>query len=107
MQLKMLIEKLNPKRIDGQVDREISSIAYDSRRVKKGSLFVALRGEKIDGHKFVDQAVNQGAEAVVSEEQEQKTRATVIEVENTRIALADLSAAFFQHPSHAMKIAGV
>src|SRR5205809_870808 len=107
MQLKTLIAHVKTIQISGPTDREIASIAYDSRRVKKGCLFVALRGEKVDGHAFIGQAINQGAAAVVSEKPEQDARATMIAVEDSRAALADLAAVFFQHPSHHLKMTGV
>ncbi len=107
MKLDALLSQVATIKVDGPVDREITSIAYDSRRVKPGTLFVALKGEKVDGAAFVDAAVAAGAEAVVSETVEFKTRATNVTVTNARIALADLGAAFFQHPTRALKIAGV
>jgi UDP-N-acetylmuramoyl-L-alanyl-D-glutamate--2,6-diaminopimelate ligase len=107
MKLDALLSQIATIKVDGPLDREITSIAYDSRRVKPGTLFVALKGEKVDGTTFVDKAVAAGAEAVVSEAVEFKTRATSVTVADARIALADLGAAFFQHPARALKIAGV
>ena len=107
MQLKALIAATATTAVNGPTDREIKSVAYDSRRVQPGALFVALKGEKADGSQFIAQAVERGAAAVVSEHGELKTRATNIVVPNSRIALADLSAAFFQHPARHLKIAGV
>ena len=107
MKLDALLANTATIKIDGPLDREISAIAFDSRRVKPGSLFVALRGEKVDGSQFVEQAIAAGAEAVVSEAAEFRTRATNVIVADARIALADLAAAFYQHPARALKIAGV
>jgi len=107
MKLDALLSQIATIQVNGSSDREITSIAYDSRRVKPGTLFVALKGEKVDGAAFVEKAVAAGAEAVVSEAVEFKTRATNVTVADARIALADLGAAFFQHPSRALKIAGV
>ena len=107
MKLDALLANTATIKIDGPLDREISAIAFDSRRVKPGSLFVALRGEKVDGSQFVEQAIAAGAEAVVSEAAEFRTRATNVVVADARIALADLAAAFYQHPARALKIAGV
>ena len=61
MQLKNLLTAIQPRAIIGPVDRQVESIAYDSRRVQKNGLFVALRGEKSDGHQFIDQAIEKGA----------------------------------------------
>ncbi len=107
MKLDALLSTTATIKIDGPLDREITAIAFDSRRVKPGSLFVALRGEKVDGSQFVEQAIGAGAEAVVSEAAEFRTRATNVVVADARIALADLAAAFYQHPARALKIAGV
>jgi len=107
MKLSALLSSIAAIKVDGPVDREITAIAYDSRRVKPGTLFVALRGEKVDGAQFVEQAISAGAEAVVSEVTEFRTKATNVVVADARIALADLAAAFYQHPARALKIAGI
>jgi UDP-N-acetylmuramoyl-L-alanyl-D-glutamate--2,6-diaminopimelate ligase len=107
MKLEALLSQVATIKVDGSLDREVTSIAYDSRRVKPGTVFVALKGEKVDGAAFVENAVAAGAEAVVSETPEFKTRAVNVTVANARVALADLAAAFYQHPARALKIAGV
>jgi UDP-N-acetylmuramoyl-L-alanyl-D-glutamate--2,6-diaminopimelate ligase len=107
MQLKTLLSAIETKGIDGPVDREISSLSYDSRRVQPGALFLALKGATVDGSKFIAQAVEKGAEAIVSEQPNQKTRATNVVVENARHAMADLAATFFEHPARHLAIAGV
>ncbi len=107
MQLKVLARAIAPRRILGGLDREVESIAYDSRRVQRASLFVALRGEKSDGHNFIDQALEKGASVIVAEREISSPRASCLVVENTRTALADLSAAFFGTPSRKLKMAAV
>jgi UDP-N-acetylmuramoyl-L-alanyl-D-glutamate--2,6-diaminopimelate ligase len=107
MQLKVLVRAIAPRRIIGGLDREVESIAYDSRRVQKNGLFVALRGEKSDGHNFIDHAIEKGAGVIVAEREISSSRATCLVVENTRPALADLSAAFFGNPSRRLKMAAV
>ena len=96
-----------PRRVIGPLDRSIESIAYDSRRVAKNSLFVALTGEKTDGHQFIDQAIDKGASVIVTEREDKNSRATCLVVENTRDALADLAAAFYERPARRLKMAGV
>src|SRR6476661_7227238 len=98
MQLKTLVSAIPARQIIGPVDRVVEGIAYDSRRVQRNFLFVALRGEKSDGHQFVEQAIEKGASVIVTEQEIQQARATCIVVDNTRRALADLSAAFYGHP---------
>ncbi|MEI8342151.1 MAG: UDP-N-acetylmuramoyl-L-alanyl-D-glutamate--2,6-diaminopimelate ligase [Verrucomicrobiota bacterium] len=107
MQLKTLLAQVKPLQVSGPVDREITSISYDSRRVKKDGLFIALRGENTDGSAFVEQAISQGAVAVVSGQAGQDSRATMVAVENPRTAMADIAAAYFQHPSTHLKMTGV
>ncbi len=107
MQLKTLIAAITPRQIFGPLDREVEGIAYDSRRVQKNTLFVALKGEKSDGHQFIGEAIDRGASSIVSEREEKHTRATTVVVENSREALADLAAAFYQRPARRLKMAGV
>jgi UDP-N-acetylmuramoyl-L-alanyl-D-glutamate--2,6-diaminopimelate ligase len=107
MKLGVLLPSIATLKVEGPVDREITAIAYDSRRVKPGTIFVALQGAKVNGTQFLEQAIASGAEAVVSETEELRTRATNVTVADARIALADLAAALFQHPARALKIAGV
>lgn len=107
MQLKTLLASIPVREIIGQPDRTVESIAYDSRRVQRNGCFVALRGEKSDGHDFVDQAIEKGAEVIVAERAEKHSRATCVVVENTRSALADLAATFYGFPARKLKMAGV
>src|SRR3977135_3443076 len=107
MQLKTLVAALSPRQIVGPVDRVVESIAYDSRRVQRNGLFVALRGEKSDGHQFIEPAVEKGATVIVTEQEVQSPRATCVVVENTRSALADLAATFYERPARRLKLAAV
>ena len=68
MQLKTLLATLPVREIIGPVDRAVESIAYDSRRVQRDGLFVALRGEKSDGHDFIGQAIEKGATVIVADD---------------------------------------
>ena len=107
MQLKVLARALSPRRVIGTLDREVESIAYDSRRVQSNTLFVAVRGEKSDGHQFVDQAIGQGANVIVAERELSSPRATCLVVDNSREALADVSTSFYRAPARKLKLAGV
>jgi UDP-N-acetylmuramoyl-L-alanyl-D-glutamate--2,6-diaminopimelate ligase len=87
---------------------EIGGIAYDSRRVRPGDLFIAIRGEKDDGHRFIPAAAEKGAAAVLGEDD--FTGALPVpyfRVENSRAALALLAAAFLQNPSRDLILIGV
>src|SRR5438046_6824746 len=107
MQLKTLLSATAVRQIIGTLDRTVENIAYDSRRVQRNGMFVALRGEKTDGHEFIGQAVEKGASVIVTEREEKIPRVTCLVVENTRAALADLSATFYGHPAQRLKLAGV
>src|SRR5438270_5818550 len=107
MQLKTLLAATPIREIIGPIDRAVESIAYDSRRVQRDGLFVALRGEKSDGHDFIGQAVEKGATVIVAERAEKHPRATSVVVENTRSAMADLAARFYNFPARKLKLAAV
>src|SRR2546430_5507523 len=107
MQLKTLLAATPVREIIGPVDRAVESIAYDSRRVQRDGLFVALRGEKSDGHNFIGQAIEKGAAVIIAERAEKHPRATCVVVENTRSAMADLSARFYNFPARKLKLAAI
>ena len=66
MQLTILADAISIRQIVGPIDRKVESIAYDSRRVQRNGMFVALRGEKTDGHNFIGQAIEKGASVIVT-----------------------------------------
>ena len=107
MQLADLIQRLRAISIDGPVDREITGLRYDSRRVGPGNLFVAVGGSCFDGHSFIEQAVDKGAVAIVGEKPGLSKRATMIVVPNSREALARLAATYYGDPSRRLKVIGV
>ncbi len=107
MQLKTLVAAIPIRHVIGTLDRTVESIAYDSRRVQRNGLFVALRGETSDGHEFIGQAIERGASVIVTERDEQHSRVTCLLVENTRNALADLSANFYGDPARKLTLAAV
>ena len=91
-------------------DLEIQEIAYDSRKVKPGTLFVAIRGEKTDGNNFVSDAVARGAVAIVSEQANPATLPAEfpwIQVADARKALAITAANYFGRPAEVLKLIGV
>src|SRR5437762_2154997 len=107
MQLKTLADAIPIRQVIGTLNRTVESIAYDSRRVQKNGLFVALRGKKVDGHDFIGQAIEKGASGIVAERAEQHSRASCLVVEDTRDALADLAATFYGFPARRLKLAAV
>jgi len=107
MQLKILADSIPVREVLGPLDREVDGIFYDSRRVQKNGLYVAVRGAHFDGHKFTEQAIERGASAIVVERPVSHSRATSLVVADTRIALADLAFTFFKKPALRLKMAGV
>ncbi len=107
--LRALIARLPPQTVvTGDPKRAIRAIESDSRGIAPGALFVALHGERSDGHAFVAQAIAAGAVAVVVDSAVQVPSETVaIAVNDTRRALSTLAAAFYRDPSHALDVVGV
>jgi UDP-N-acetylmuramoyl-L-alanyl-D-glutamate--2,6-diaminopimelate ligase len=90
-----------------QTARPIAGIAYDSRAVRPGEVFVALKGVRADGAQFVREAVQRGAIAVVAEQPIPGVDVPVIQVADGRLALAELAADFHGHPSERLRVVGV
>ena len=89
-------------------DREISAITYDSRKVKPGTLFVAISGIQADGHDYIPQAIENGAVAIISNGRSPETATVpVIQVKDPRSALSHISADFYQNPSDSMFVIGI
>ena len=90
-------------------DPGVSGVEYDSRRVKPGGMFVAMRGESSDGNRFIDQAISAGAVAVVTDSAAEKARPGVAwaVVPNGRRALARVSANFYRKPAERIAVAGI
>jgi len=90
-------------------DPGITSVEYDSRRVKPGSLFVAMRGESSDGNRFIDLAIQSGAVAVVTDSSAEKPRNNIAWalVPHGRRALARISANFYKHPAERIAVTGI
>jgi UDP-N-acetylmuramoyl-L-alanyl-D-glutamate--2,6-diaminopimelate ligase len=108
MQLRELLKELVAVKIEGSLAREITGVAYDSRRVTPGMVFVAVPGQNVDGHQFINDAIDRGAAAVVCERNGfSSPKAAKVVVADAREALARLAAAFYQHPSRKLKVIGV
>ena len=93
---------------EGDFEQEVTGLTYDSRQVTQGQVFFAICGEKLDGHRFVPEALNRGAAAVVVERKEEwPTGATWIRVSNVRVAMGLWGAHFFNHLSRRVKLVGI
>ena len=96
MKIRQLLEELEYTLLAGDIDTEISTLVYDSRKVQEGSVFVCISGTLRDAHDFIPDVIAKGAKAIVVEKDvERKEGITYIKVENSRRALAYLSAAYF------------
>ena len=95
--------------VNGSLDRGIEAIASDSRRVTAGSLFVAVRGTRVDGHNFIPRAEELGAAAIVCETfpETLNPRVTYVKVKNSAEALGYIASNFFDNPSEQLKLVGV
>ncbi len=108
MKVLELVERLSPRRSSGSPNTEVKGLHYDSRRVEAGGAFFALRGEKTDGHRFIDQAVERGARIVVMEEERALPPGVAsLLVDDARKALALASAAFYGDPTAGIPVVGV
>jgi len=108
MKLGALLQSIETLEVKGAVDVEIEGIAYDSRRVMQGGLFVAVRGHKADGVHYVSEALSNGAVAVVSENGlELGAGVAHIRVACARRALAEIATVFHGDLSRQMKIVGI
>jgi len=93
--------------LEEQGDPPITGLDYDSRRVKPGWCFVAMRGEHTDGNRFIDQAIANGAVAVVSDSLPPREGVAWARVVHGRRALARLSANFYRHPAEKLRLTGI
>lgn len=108
MKLSQLLERMEYEIVQGSADAEISTLVYDSRKVEKNSAFVCISGSVRDAHEFIPDVVKAGAAVVVVEKDVKvDEHVTVVKVENTRLALACMSAAYFGHPAEKLKTIGI
>lgn len=103
-----LVFRMNYTLRQGSLDSDITAVVYDSRKAEPGCIFVCMPGAVTDGHKYIPAAIEAGAAAVVVERDVAVPfDITVIEVDNARLALAELSAAWFDHPAEKLTTIGV
>ncbi|MBA3768078.1 MAG: UDP-N-acetylmuramoyl-L-alanyl-D-glutamate--2,6-diaminopimelate ligase, partial [Acidobacteria bacterium] len=94
--------------LTGDQKSEVSDVTHDSRQAREGTLFVAIRGAELDGHRFVEQVMKQGAVGVISELKHPKDfRGAWLEVRDARAALAQAAAAVHGDPSRELKLVGI
>ena len=109
MILNEILSGIKIRKIHGDGGLEISGIVLDSQKVERGYLFAALRGEKQDGHSYIKPALERGAAALLLERVPDNIPdgVTVVEVEDSRVALAGVSANFYGLPARSLTMVGI
>ena len=107
--LSELLTCINAIKCTGTNNKEISSLVYDSREVKDGSLFFALKGLHTDGHNYINKAIDSGAVVIIHSDDlsEYKSHIDYVKVEDCRKAMSPISSAYYDFPSKKLKIVGV
>lgn len=108
-QLKDILYKVALESVVGSTEVGVSSLAFDSREVKQFTLFIAVKGTQVDGHQFIDQAIENGASVIVCEEipTDLREEVTYVVVEEANTAMAIMAANFYETPSSKLKLVGV
>jgi UDP-N-acetylmuramoyl-L-alanyl-D-glutamate--2,6-diaminopimelate ligase len=108
MKLSVLLEALEDYELEGNPDQDITGLNYDSRKVKNGDLFAAIKGNALNGHDYLASAIEKGARAVLIEEDSNlPSDVSVIKVLNSRRELSRLAARFYNYPFRDMDVIGV
>ena len=109
MKLNELLKNITPIKIIGNDDVEITGVNIDSRRIKAGHLFVAMKGTQVDGHLFIGKAIELGAISVLCEDLPEVLQEgiTYVQVESTEDAVGKVATLFYGDPSHKLKLVGV
>ncbi len=114
MELKKILAGVEGLKAKGDLDLEIPNITADSRAVKEGDMFIAIKGFEVDGHKYIAKAIENGAKVVLIDEEEAKNvissipeGITLITTPSTRIAVAKCACNFYDNPSKKVSLIGV
>ncbi|MFN2339819.1 MAG: UDP-N-acetylmuramoyl-L-alanyl-D-glutamate--2,6-diaminopimelate ligase [Halanaerobium sp.] len=109
MNLKRIMNNIDFELIKGKLQKEINEIKYDSREIEKNNLFVAVSGFELDGHQFIDQAIENGATAVIIEKElsDYQSGVSYLKVDNSRKIMAELAKNFFENPLSDIKLIGI
>ncbi|PWL92125.1 MAG: UDP-N-acetylmuramoyl-L-alanyl-D-glutamate--2,6-diaminopimelate ligase [Clostridiales bacterium] len=108
MKLIDLVFRMNYTLVQGSLEQEISEVIYDSRKAVPGCIFLCMPGAVTDGHDYIPEVLEKGAAALVVEREVAVPKdVTVLRVENARLALAELAAAWYGHPAEKLTTIGV
>jgi len=104
-----ILEDVDVEKVHGSTHLEVNQVNFDSREVQHGDLFVARRGTQVDGHSFIDQALDNGAAAVLCEELPTTLPAdvTFLQVQDASIALGFIASSYYGHPSRKLSLVGI
>ena len=107
--LQNILYKVGLTAVHGSLDIEVNKIVFDSREVEKDAVFVAIKGTQVDGHLFIEKAIDLGATVIVCEilPIKMKEEITYVQVKSSHQALALLGANFYDNPSAELKLIGV
>ncbi len=107
MKLKELLKGIEIISSKGDLDVEINGIVYDSRKTKKGNLFICVSGYTQDGHNYINDALQKGAAAFIVEKDVDVEGAAVVKVQNSRSAMPMLASAFYNNPTQRLRLVGI
>ena len=107
--LKDILYKVTLNAVVGSTSVNVHAVNFDSRKIKKDHLFVAIRGLVADGHDYIETAIKKGATSVVCESLPKKLddNVTYVEVDNSNKALAIIASNFYENPSKNIRLVGV
>ena len=107
MQLKEVIKDIDISKIEGRQNIDVKGVACDSRKVKKGFIFAAIKGTRQDGHNFIKDAIKRGAACIITENENVRGPTSYIKVRDARGTYAKLCSNFFKKPSQELKVIGI
>ena len=109
VKLSDILYKVSIRSVVGSTDIEVNDVQIDSRKIKNGSLFIAVKGVVVDGHQYIDKAFEAGASVIVCEKlpAEKKEKVVYVQVENSAEAAGYIASNFFGQPTEKMKVVGV
>ncbi len=108
MKLTKLLERVTYTDIQGTLDVDVTNVVNDSRKVTKGSLFICIKGAVTDGHNYAADVIKKGARVLVAERHiEAPAEVTVVYVQDTRMAMALIAAAWYDYPAEKLKVIGI
>ncbi len=104
-----ILQRISLKKVIGSLDANIKHLSFDSRDIQEHTLFVAIKGEQVDGHSFINQVIEKRCHAVVCSKlpNDIKENITYIQIENTSKILGILASNFYDHPSEKLNVIGI